>query len=249
MDSKKGVSLKIVFIICGIKLGLSLIFVWIYLRYVEERQINRVEQIYNFFNNKSSAIEDTVSQNQQQKIGPKGPPGPQGAVGPAGGVFQAQGYIKNLDKSLGDNSFINRTYGKNQYTHAFLQPNTYHTNMFWTYTSPDNQHGENRLMNHFYDGENSAQCLSIEKTTKDIIMEKCDKTNTNQKWFWNKYNQFQGSGNNCLSYKDDTLNKDNSLGLINEKGERNVITNPVPIKRLFLTQCDTSDVKQKFTFI
>ena len=194
-------------------------------------------------------LENNIEENSgSQSIGPRGPPGQTGPIGPAGGTHQGQGYIRNLGKSL----FLNRTAKTGINTAIFLSENSYQSPMYWMYSSQGSPYGSNHIVNYHPNrlatGVSDAECMSVDKATKKVIMAKCNPNDKAQMWNWNGTDQIINEEHQlALDVKDTVLNNNNTNGSIKPNGKSEPMK-PISLPVLMLAEPNTSSLSQKFSW-
>jgi len=198
---------------------------------------------------KLEKIENEIENNEgQQSIGPRGPPGQVGPIGPSGGINQGQGYIRNIGKSL----FLNRTAKTGINTAIFLSENSYQSPMYWMFSSLDSPYGKNHIVNYHPNrlatGVSDAQCISVDKATKKVIMAKCNPNDKAQMWNWNGTDQIINEEHElALDVKQMVLNNNNTNGEIKNNGKSESFK-PISLPVLILAKPNSSSVTQKFSW-
>ncbi len=180
--------------------------------------LNNVQktEVQNMINSLTKSELQSLIRSQSPLL--VGPPGQIGPQGPSGGTYVATGRLINKSGSYGPNDkqllvpryAVTRTEGTSKDSSlAFMDTAS-------PFASAQNWHldvNEN-LINRF-----DGNCLTMDASQEKLFIEKCDKSNGNQKWSWD-------SSNRIFSTTASTDTKLKCIGLT--QPENNVMTTNIP---------------------
>jgi hypothetical protein len=193
----------------------------------------------------------------------KGPPGPPGQQGPAGSKLIASGKLINKANSFDSNSGSSSNSMPNYFMPQYVLTRTGGTDSFSTVSYMDNNSAfasfqdwqfniDNNIISR-YDGK----CLTMDDPKKNALnsvlyLDKCEPTNSYQKWKWDNVSNRLLSMNNdinsnkvkCIVSTDPSGNNVNISNNLNCTGDE--CTKSKTIKKIAeVNDCDINIVKDK----